>query len=186
MQDFNTKDKFIFGIDILEEDNKKIRATYNSEDLPLYRNIMDWSTSFGWGYNGAGSRQLALAILIHVGLEKEKAIDISTDFLNEFLLEGDMGSFADLIIETKDIVRWIDKKGFKSSLSILIPPASYMYSYELMIMDTKIVNKVSGMIKIGHGETFSSLKSVFLSEANLNSDAMKNATIYMTMFQKLF
>ena len=58
------------------EGNVTTIALYNDDSLPMYKNITGmWSVSFGWGYNGSASRQLALAILIHVGLEKEKVFN---------------------------------------------------------------------------------------------------------------
>jgi len=38
-------------------------VTVNGEPLPLFRNVVNHSTEFNWGYGGSGPAQLALAIL---------------------------------------------------------------------------------------------------------------------------
>ena len=95
------------------EGNVTTIALYNDDSLPMYKNITGmWSVSFGWGYNGSAIRQLALAILIHVGLEKEKVFNVYLDFLKDFLLDKKDGER--LVIEEEKILNWIEKKVLKN------------------------------------------------------------------------
>ena len=60
---------------------------------------------FAWGYEGSGPAQLALAILLHVGIERATALRIHQHFKREHL--ASMGS-GDILILALDVEAWAE------------------------------------------------------------------------------
>jgi uncharacterized protein DUF6166 len=65
---------------------------------------------FSWGYSGSGCAQLALAILLDVGLSAEDAVRLYQDFKRDVIAPLPRGSFAIAL----DVGRWIDQHSLKA------------------------------------------------------------------------
>ena len=64
-------------------------------------------TGFAWGYPGSGSAQLALAILLDLGLEPADAERYHQDFKRDFLVPLPAESFQ---LPIGLVARWIEEK----------------------------------------------------------------------------
>ena len=63
-----------------------------AHDLPLHLDVVNHSpTGFEWGYQGSGPAQLALAMLLALGVDKERAVLWHQDIKRELVspLHGD-------------------------------------------------------------------------------------------------
>lgn len=68
---------------------------------------------FAWGYSGSGPAQLALAILLAVGVDRFRATLLYQAFKSEFVARLPMD--ADFVLEL-DVVGWVDAMLPKSAV----------------------------------------------------------------------
>ncbi len=60
---------------------------------------------FSWGYRGSGPAQLALALLIDVGVESNRAIRLHHDYMRDVVAAWDIESEWE--VTTQEICQWI-------------------------------------------------------------------------------
>lgn len=83
----------------------------DSSPLTVHKSIKVWNHSpdgFSWGFGGSGPAQLALALLLDVGLSDEEAIELHQQFKREVVAKWDIE--GDWTTTTEEIRQWIGNK----------------------------------------------------------------------------
>lgn len=63
---------------------------------------------FAWGYHGSAPAQLALAILLEMGLGPKKAFELHQEFKIAFL--GGLDINGDFVLKTSSVQKWIKER----------------------------------------------------------------------------
>lgn len=85
------------------------RVTFDERDLTPERSqkVLNHSPGgFAWGYSGSGPAQLALAILLEAGVQRQQAIELHQVFKEEFIANLSQ----DLFVLNIDVEAWANQK----------------------------------------------------------------------------
>lgn len=95
---------------------QEIRGTWSTRVVTLDGKPLDparsqqlWNHSpdgFMWGYGGSGPAQLALAILLALGLDNQRAVELHQRF--KFDVIAQLAQEEDFVLSGHDLRQWIE------------------------------------------------------------------------------